>query len=159
MRSHLRRNEWDASRECPRRFVQKQSSKFWKNFRQYWRWTTQELTRNNKTPSCQKSRTMARQHVDQTSKRATSKASMKELKQEYWSRVKKGHSSARKQVAECFQWKATGQCSRGDSKSFNHGAHSGQRAQSSSSASRRPTQTDGRKPYKQGNLRGESPSG
>ena len=87
-----------------------------------------------------------------------SKPEMKELKQEYWSRVKMGETSARKEVGECFQWKATGQCSRGDSCSFNHGSHSGQRAQSSSSTSRAPTQTDGRKLYKYGNLTGESPS-
>ena len=67
--------------------------------------------------------------------------------------------SVERKVEDCFQWKANGQCSRGDSSSFNHGSHSGQQAQSSSSTSRAPTQTDGRKPCKFGNLRGESPSG
>ena len=62
-------------------------------------------------------------------------------------------------MGECFQWKANGQCSRGDSCSLNHGSHSGQRAQSSSSTSKASTQTDGRKPYKYGSPRGESPSG
>ena len=41
----------------------------------------------------------------------------------------------------------------------NRGSHSGQRAQSSSSISRAPTQSDARVLYKYGNLRGESPSG
>ena len=85
---------------------------------------------------------------------------MKELKQGYWSRVRKGTDvSAERKVGECFQWKANGQCSKGNSCCFNHGSHSGQRAQSSSSTSRAPTQTDGRKPYRCGSPRGASSSG
>ena len=85
---------------------------------------------------------------------------MKELKQEYWSRVKKGrHVSVGRKDGKCFQWKANGQCSRGDSWSFNHGSHSGQRAESSSSTFKAPTQTDGRKPYGFRAPRGVSPSG
>ena len=42
---------------------------------------------------------------------------------------------------------------------FNHGSHIGQRAQSSSSTLRTPTQTDGWKPYENGSPRGASPSG
>ena len=52
--------------------------------------------------------------------------------------------SAERKVGQRFQWKASGQCSRGDSCSFfNHGSHSGPRAQLSSSTPRGPTQTDG----------------
>ena len=42
---------------------------------------------------------------------------------------------------------------------FSPRVSSGQRAHSSSSTSRAATQTDGRKPCKYGNLRGDSPSG
>ena len=54
--------------------------------------------------------------------------------------------SVERNVEYCFQWNATGQCSKGESFSFDHGSHSGQRAQLSSSTSKAPTQTDGRKP-------------
>ena len=56
--------------------------------------------------------------------------------------------SVERQVGECYQWKATGQCSRADSCSLSHGSNRGQKAQSSSPTPEAPTQTDGRKPSK-----------
>ena len=56
----------------------------------------QELNRDRVTPSCQRLRTMARQHVDQTIGRATSKPGMKDLRREHSSRVIKEETSARK---------------------------------------------------------------
>ena len=72
-------------------------------------------------------------------------------------------------MGERFQWKSTGQCSRGDSCSFTHGEasrhrrhghgfYSGQRAQSSSCPLRTPTQTGGKKLHKHSSTRGASPS-
>ena len=58
-------------------------------------------------------------------------------------------------MGDCFQWRATGQCSKGDSCSFSRG----QRAQSSSPAPKVQTQTDGRKPCKGNIPRGKSPPG
>ena len=63
--------------------------------------------------------------------------------------------SAERKAGECIQWKANGQCSRGASCSFNHVSHSGQRAQSSSSVSRAPTEIDERKPYRYGSPKEE----
>ena len=63
--------------------------------------------------------------------------------------------SDERKVGDCVQWRATGQCSKGDSCSFSRG----QRAQSSSPAPTVPTQTDGRKPYEGNSPRGESPPG
>ena len=34
--------------------------------------------------------------------------------------VKMGEEAQEKKVSECFQWKAQGQCSKGDSCSFSH---------------------------------------
>ena len=106
----------------------------------------QDLSRDRVAPSYQKLRRMVDNILIRRSGHAISKPGM-ELKQEYWSRAnKKGRNvSAKRKVGECFQWKANGQCSRGDSCRFYHGSHSGQRAPSSSSTSRAPTQTDGRK--------------
>ena len=66
--------------------------------------------------------------------------------------------SVEKKVGECYQWRATGQCARGDS-CFSHGSNRGEKAQSSSLAPKARTQTDGRKLLKGFGLRGESPSG
>ena len=63
-----------------------------------------------------------------SSGRATSEPGMKGLRQGCWSKVKKGRMSAWKGEWEhACQWKAHGLCSRGDSCSFSHGSHRGQR--------------------------------
>ena len=68
-------------------------------------------------------------------------------------------------MGECYQCKAIGQCSKGDSCSVSHDRASGnrcdqrQRGRSSSLAPEAQTQTDGKKPLKGSGLRGESPSG
>ena len=87
--------------------------------------------------------------------RATSEPGMEDSRREQWSRVMKKETSVLKEKWEkWFQWKATGQCSTGDPCSFNHRSYSGQRAQSSSSSSKPPTQTDGRKPCRNGSPKG-----
>ena len=66
-------------------------------------------------------------------------------------------------MGECYQWKATGQCSKGDSCSFRHCPASGNRCdqrhegQSSSRASKAKAQTDGKRPSKSSGRRGEEP--
>ena len=70
-----------------------------------------------------------------------------------------------RKVGECYQWKAIGQCSKGDSCSFSHDRGSGNRCdhrhegQSSSPAPKAQAHTDGKKPFKGSGRRGESPSG
>ena len=54
--------------------------------------------------------------------------------------------SVERRKGECYQWKAHGQCARGDSCSFSHGKNRGQQAQSSSLAPKTQTQIDGRRP-------------
>ena len=54
-----------------------------------------------------------------------------------------------------MQWKATGQCSRGDS-CFSHGSNRGQKAQSSSLAPKTQTQNAGRRPPKSTGPRGRT---
>ena len=56
--------------------------------------------------------------------------------------------SVDKKSGEFWQWKANGQCSRGDSCSFRHGSDRGQRVQRSSLAPKAQTQVDGRMPSK-----------
>ena len=120
----------------------------------------QELNRDEVTPSYQRMRTMARQHVDQMIRTRNFKAWNERFETGALVKSHKGRNvGVGRKVGECFQWRATGQCSKGDSCSFNHGSYSGQGAQSSSSTLRAPTQTDGRKPERNGSPRGASPSG
>ena len=61
---------------------------------------------------------------------------------------------AERKVGECYQWKAIGQCSKGDSRSFRHDPASGnrrdqgQKGQSSSPAPKAKAPTDGKLPSK-----------
>ena len=120
----------------------------------------QELSRDRVAPRYQKLRKMVRQHIGQTTRTRNFKARNERIETGVLVKSHKGRNvSAERKVGESFQWKANGPCSRGDTCCFNRGSHPGQRAQSSSSSSRAPTQTDGRKPYQYGILRGESPSG
>ena len=83
--------------------------------------------------------------------RATSKAGMKDLRREHWSRVIKEETSAlREQWEKAFSGKQMDNVRKRGSCCFNHGSRSGQGAQSSSSTFRAPTQTDGRKPCRCG---------
>ena len=86
---------------------------------------------------------------------------MKELKQEQWLRLKKGKNvSVERKPGECHQWKATGQCSKGDGCSFCHDDSTrGEKTQSSSPVPRPQTHNDGRKPSKGKSPRGSSPTG
>ena len=71
-----------------------------------------------------------------------------------------------RKVGECYQWKAIGHCSKGDSCSFSHDRAPGnmrdqrQEGQSSSPAPKANSQTDGKIPSKSsGSRRGASYSG
>ena len=73
---------------------------------------------------------------------------------------RRGQRGVEKEVGECYQWKAKGQCSRGDNCSFRHDED--KRAKStpkSAPPSEPPTQKDGRSFSRGKSLRGRSPSG
>ena len=77
---------------------------------------------------------------------------------------KRRKTSVERKVRECYQWKASGQCSKGDSCSFSHdpasGNRSGQRqeGQTSSLAPEAKSHIDGKIPSKSWGHRGRSPS-
>ena len=61
---------------------------------------------------------------------------------------------------ECFQWKAKGQCSKGDSCSVRHDENKGAKpTPTSAPPSEPPTENDGRNPSIRKSLRGRSPAG
>ena len=77
----------------------------------------QETTRNKGKPNCTILKIAVKLHIDQNSKLEGS---------ERWCGTRISHQESRKKayvqrkVGECFQWKAHGQCSKGDSCSFSH---------------------------------------
>ena len=68
----------------------------------------QELSRDRVAPSYQKLRRVVDNKKVIRQEHEISKPRMKDLKQEYWSRVKKERRQWRKKVGESFQWKANG---------------------------------------------------
>ena len=79
----------------------------------------QEVARNDGTPNYQQLKTAAKLHIDQMMRNRNFRAWM------FWNEdqlqgVKMVEKTQEKKVSESFQWKAQGQCSKGDSCSFSH---------------------------------------
>ena len=118
----------------------------------------QETVRNRKSPSNQSLKTMVGRHIDQMVRTRNFKARNERIETGVLVKSYKGRKvSVERKMGECCQWKATGQCARGDSCSVGHGTNRGQRAQSCSLAPKAQTQTDGRKPSKGSGHRGKKP--
>ena len=77
----------------------------------------QETTRNNVQTSCLRLKTSVKLHIHQMMLE-TSESEAKLWKETKSSKGKKAY--VERKVGECFQWKAHGQCSKGDSCSFIH---------------------------------------
>ena len=99
--------------------------------------------------------TSVKRHIDQTVRTRQFRAQSETVERRAVTKSQKGRqASVERKAGECFQWKAIGPCSKGDSCSFSHGLASGNRrdqrqeAQSSSLAPKVQTQTDGKKPSK-----------
>ena len=135
------RNKWVASRECLGWSVQNEVAGFRSTSRlcTIKNWIEMEVT-----PSYQRWRTTVRQRIGQTIRTRNFKTRNERFDTGALAESHKGRDvSAERKVEECCQWKATGQCSRGDSWSFTpgeasgnrrdhgHGSFSGQRTQSS----------------------------
>ena len=81
----------------------------------------QEIGRNNGTPNYQQLNTAVKLHLDQMMRNRNFKArndvvvSGSVIKSQ-----KENKAYVERKVGECFQWKAHGQCSKGDSCSFSH---------------------------------------
>ena len=109
----------------------------------------QEIDRDRAKPSYQRLKTMVKRHTDQPIRMRNFRARNARIETGVSVKCHKGKKvSVERRMGKCYQWKANGQCSRGDSCSFIHGNNRGQRAQSSSPAPKAQTQIDGRKPSK-----------
>ena len=103
------RKDWSASGIRPRRFVQKLVARF----------RTASNSICNVPPRIESRSRDTELSKTEEKGHAISKPGMRDLRREYWSKVRKGEVSARKEkIGECFRWKANGQCSKGDSVFF-----------------------------------------
>ena len=118
----------------------------------------QEIDGDRVMPSYQRLRTVIGQHVDQMIRTRNFKVQNERIETGVVVKSHKGRKGSVERKVGCYQWKATGQCPKGTLAVATMGSIVGNTTQSSSSTSRAPTQTDGRKPYKNNSPRGESPS-
>ena len=107
----------------------------------------QEIDRDRAMPSYQRLKTRNRRHTDQITRTRNFKVGNERIEIGVFVKGQTGKNvSVERRTGECYQWKANGQCSRGDSCSLSYGSNRGQQAQSSSLAPKAQTRSDGRKP-------------
>ena len=108
----------------------------------------QILRRDRVAPSHQTLRRMVRQHIDQTIRTLNFQARIERIETGVLVRSQKGKNVSVERKGRMLPME-------GERTVVKFRFLYGQRAQSSYSTSRAPTQTDGRMPHKYGNLRGE----
>ena len=127
----------------------------------------QETVRNNGQTSCLRLKTAAKLHIDQMMRTQNFRVRNEVVERGSVTKSQKGKKAyVERKVGECFQWKAHGQCSKGDSCSFSHDTMAsgsggkGQRAKgrSSSPAPNPKAKTDGegQKPSRESGNKEES---
>ena len=128
----------------------------------------QENIRNNEPQSYSRLKTTVRRHMDQTMRTRSFRARNEIVERGAVTKSQEGRkASVERKVGECYQWKASGQCSKGDSCSFSHDPACGNRrdqrregqSSSPSPAPKAQAQTDRKIPSKSSGRRRESPSG
>ena len=88
----------------------------------------QENIRNNEQPSYSRLKTSVRRHIDQTMRTRNFRAQNEIVERGPVTKSQKERkASVDRKVGECYQWKAIGQCSKGDSCSFSHDPAPGNR--------------------------------
>ena len=93
----------------------------------------QENIRNNEPPSYSRLKTTVRRHIDQTMWTRNFRARSEIVGRGAVTKSQKGKKACvERKVRECYQWKATRQCSKRDSCSFIHDPASGNRGESPS---------------------------
>ena len=88
----------------------------------------QDVARNNGTPNYQQLKHAVKLHIDQTMRNRNFRVRSEVVESGSVTKSQKGNKArVERKVGECFQWKAQGQCSKGDLCSFSHDGASGNR--------------------------------
>ena len=81
----------------------------------------QETARNNGQPNCSRLKTVVKLHIDQMMRTRNFMVRNNVVQRGSVIKSQNGKKAyVERKVGECFQWKAHGQCSKGDSCSFSH---------------------------------------
>ena len=81
----------------------------------------QEIIRNNEQPNYSRFKIAVRRHIDEQMRTRNFRAQNEIVETGAVTKRPKGRKAVvERKVGECYQWKATGQCSRGDSCTFSH---------------------------------------
>ena len=81
----------------------------------------QEVSRNNGTPNYQQLKTAVKLHNDEMMRNRNFRVRIDVVERGSVTKSRKGNKAyVGRKIRECFQWKAHGQCSKGDSCSFSH---------------------------------------
>ena len=83
---------------------------------------------------------------------------MEILKQAPWSRIRRAKQREQR-LGDCWQWKAKGQCSKGDNCSFRHDMNNRAKSTQPNPSPRSSTQQSVKNESRTRSLRGRSPSG
>ena len=116
----------------------------------------QEINQNLSNPSYQKLKTMMKRQKDQKFRTRKFQARNERIKRGVLVKTRKGKNvSVEKEQGDCYQWKAKGQCTKGNARNFRHDENKGgQVTQPSSPAPRSQTHNVGKSSSK-----GKSPGG
>ena len=91
------------------------------SFRLSWLCTTKKTVRNNGQTSYLRLKTAVKLHIDQMMRTRNFRVRNDVVEREAVTQSQKGKKAyVERKVEECFQWKAHGQCSKGDSWSSSH---------------------------------------
>ena len=110
-------------------------------------------------PNYQKLKTMVKRSVDQKLRLRNFDARKEKIKTEAVVTNRRGLSGIERGKGICYQWKAKGQCSRGDQCSFWHEGHERAKPTPKTAPPFEPPTPRGRRASRKRSLRGRSPSG
>ena len=85
-----------------------------------WAMYEQEIIRNNEQPNYSRLKIAVGRHIHQQLRTRNFRARNEIIERGITGRPKGRKAVVEREVGECYQWKAIGQCSRGDSCSFSH---------------------------------------
>ena len=118
-----------------------------------------EIQKKISKPDCQKLKTMVKRSIDQKLRFRNADARNDRIETGSVATNRRGQRGVDRGQGECYQWKAKGQCSRGDKYSFWHDGNERSKPTVKTTPSSEPPTPRGRSASRKRNLRGWSPSG
>ena len=118
-----------------------------------------EIHQKTSMPDYQQLKTMVKRSIDQKRRLRNFEANNDRSETGAVVRNRRGQRGVERRQGECYQWKATGQCSRGDKWTFRHDEEKRAKPIPKTAPPSEPPTQRGRSTSRNKNLRGWSPSG